>query len=258
MEQVVTLTPENLEEHLGDRKMGLIPRNYDTHPSGYCSVAPTFDPGLIIPENEWESRLKDQQQANASLYDLREANYSVLKSLDQNGKGLCWAFSTTKAMMYIRAVMNAPLEILSAWYVAGKIKNWRDEGGWGSASLDFVAKNGVPLMSMCPSYSRQYDTSEVRDNAALYKATEWWDGTESREQNKKIMISAFLLGLPPVLDLNWMGHSMCGCRLVSINPLVVDCDNSWGESSGTRGLYRLEGTKAVPDGLVIPRVSMGG
>jgi len=241
----------------GERKSrGLIPRNYDLYPPGYQSVAPVFADEMIIPENEWASRLRDQQQAGGGLDKLREENYSVLKSLDQDGLGLCWAFSTVKAMMYARARMNAAPVVLSAWYVAGRINGWRDRGGWGSASLKFVADHGVPEMKFCPAYKSSYDTAETRANAATHKATEWWDGTNSREQNKKIMVTAFLMGLAPVLDLNWMGHSMCGCRLVSVNPLVVDCDNSWGENSGNRGLYRLEGSKAIPDGLVTPRVTM--
>ena len=70
------------------------------------------------------------------------------------------------------------------------------------------------------------------------------------------MISAFLMGLPPVLDLNWLGHSMCGCRLVSIDPLVVDADNSWGpiNDKGEKGTYRLTGSQAIPDSIVVPRV----
>jgi hypothetical protein len=190
------------------------------------------------------------------MYDIRKANYDILKSLDQNGYGLCWAFSTTKAMMYLRVKMGAKPLILSAWWVAGKIKGWQDEGGWGAASLNFVAKNGVPEMSFCPGYSSKYDKPETRDNATLHKAVQWWDGTEDREQNKKIMISAFLMGYTPVLDFNWMGHSMCGCRLVSLDPLVVDCDNSWGTAQSEDGLYRLEGQHAIPDGIVVPRATL--
>ena len=56
------------------KSTGLVIRDYSSRPSGYHACAPTFDTALIIPENEWASRLKDQQQANASLWDIREAN----------------------------------------------------------------------------------------------------------------------------------------------------------------------------------------
>lgn len=235
---------------------GLKPRNYGTHPSGYQACAPTFDAGLVLPENEWSSRLADQVAARATMFDVRQANHDTLKSLDQDGLGLCWAFSTTKAMMYRRIVMGSAPLILSAWWVAGVIKGWRDQGGWGAESLERVAANGVPEMSFCPSYRSSYDTAATRANALLHKATEWWDGTDSRDQNRRIMISAFLMGLSPVLDYNWWSHSVCGCRLVSIDPLVIDIDNSWGSSAGDDGIFRLEGSKAIPDGLVIPRVTI--
>ena len=233
---------------------GLIPRNYGKHPSGYLASAPSFPDELLIPESEWASRLAAQQAAKSSLWDLREANYDTLRSLDQNGKGLCWAFSTVKAVMYLRAIMGEPAARLSAWWVAGKIKNWRDEGGWGSASLAHIVSEGVPEESFCPSYRPPTNNEACSENAKKHRVTEWWDGSESREQNRKIMVTCFLLGMPPVLDYNHMSHSMCGCRLVSVNPLVVDCDNSWGEGNN-RGLLRLEGSKAIPDGLVIPRVT---
>lgn len=253
------ITDDNLGDFLFEhqfRPRGLEPRDYAQNPSGCYSVAPTFDTGLVIPQNEWASRLKDQQDAKASLFDIRQDNYDTLKSLDQNPYGLCWAFSTTKAIMYTRILMGASPLVLSAWWVAGKIKGWRDQGGWGAASLQYVVQNGVPEMRLCPKYNSSYDTAETRANAALHKATEWWDGTNNRDQNMRIMVTAFLMGLPPVLDFNWWGHSVCGCRLVSLDPLTIDIDNSWGESMGDKGIYRLVGSKAIPDGIVVPRVSM--
>jgi hypothetical protein len=135
------------------------------------------------------------------------------------------------------------------------VKGWRDQGGWGSESLEKIRGEGVPPMDLCPAYSSRYDTPEVKAAAAANRVTEWWDGTDDRDTNRQIMVSCFLLGLPPVLDLDWMGHSMCGAELDSINPLRAFTDNSWGESAGEKGLYRLEGSKAIPDGLVIPRVA---
>ncbi len=194
--------------------------------------------------------------SKTSLWDLREAHYDTLKSLDQNGLGLCWAFSTTKACMYLRAIMGEPSVRLSAWWVAGKVKGWQDEGGFGAESLEEIARDGVPAESYCPSYKSSYDNAETRANAALHKAIEWYDGSDDRDKNRAIMISAFLLGLSPVLDLNCLGHSMAGCCLKSINPLEVWADNSWSDISqyGPKGIYTLKGSKAIPDAVVVPRV----
>ncbi len=239
---------------------GLITRDYRQHPPGCYSAAPVAPEDWIVPESEQEERLKEQQANQASLWDLREAHYDVLKSLDQDGLGLCWAFSSTKAVMYTRVVMNAAPERLSAWWVAGKVKSWQDQGGWGAESVQQLASGGAPLESLCPSYKRQYDTPAVAADAATRKVIEWYDGTEDRDQNRRIMISAFLLGLPPVLDFNHMSHSMCGCVLKSINPLVIWTDNSWADTSqfGPKGCYELKGSKAIPDGVVVPRISQPG
>lgn len=234
---------------------GLIPRNRDTHPSGCYAFAQPFPNELLIPESEWASRLAAQQAAKSSLLDLRDANYDVLRSYDQNGFGLCWAFSSTKAATYLRVLMNEPPLRLSAYYVAGRVKGWRDQGGWGAESLEFIVKNGVPAESYCTTYRSSNDTAEARANAALHKVTEWWDGADDRATMKKQLVTCLLLNIPCVVDLNWLSHSMACIAIESLNPFSVVFDNSWGDS-GDRGLYRASGEKAVPDGLVMPRVAI--
>ena len=88
------------------RATGLVPRNYATHPVGCYAFAPEFPASELVPESEWADRLAENRRTKSGLLDLREARYDVLRSLDQDGLGLCWAFSTTKAVMYLRAVMN--------------------------------------------------------------------------------------------------------------------------------------------------------
>lgn len=269
-EGIVEINDDNFDQYIdhtvdGEKKSrGLIPRNFSTHGPGCYSVAPVFSTAGLLPETEWASRLRDQQQAGTDLFVLREMYYDFLQSLDQDGFGYCWMFSTVKAMMYTMARAQGGLgtkDRLSAWMGASIVKNYRDEGGWGAESLEFVAKNGIATLEEWPqgaggSGARKYDTPEMRANAAKRKITEWWDGTESRSQNTKIMVTAFLLGLAPVLDFNWWSHSVCGCRLVSLDPLTIDIDNSWSPSAGTKGIYRLTGNKAIPDSIVVPRVRM--
>ena len=242
-------------QHIEDSgfKRGLIPRDFADRPEGYHAAMPSFPQELLIPEDEWPERLKQQQDAQASNYDLRNLYYDTLKSLDQDGLGLCWAFSSTKADMYARIRAGEPPLVLSPWYVAGKVKGWRDQGGSGDESAAFLASNGAPTMEKVPRYSSSYVNQDVVQDAAQHKITVWYDGTQSRDMNRKIMVSAFLLGGIPILDLNWLGHSMCGCRVVSLNPFVVDADNSWGEIGqfGEKGLYRLTGQHAIPDNVCV-------
>jgi hypothetical protein len=235
---------------------GLIPRPYSEFPSGCYAGAPTFSDALILPEEQWEERLKEQKATKSGQYDLRLRYPEYLKSLNQDGLGLCWNFSVTKAVKYLMAIAGKQVD-LSPWYIAGIINGWRDRGGWGAASLEKVTQIGIPELSLCPEYKKSYDTQNTRDNAAKHKVTEWWDGTESRDKNRAIMISCFLQCLPMALDYNHISHSMCSGFLESINPLVIYCDNSWSPSSGVlNGMMKLQGSKAIPDGIVVPRVPM--
>lgn len=234
---------------------GCIPRDYSVVPVGSMAFAPEFPASELIDQSEWADRLNENRKTRSGLLELREDNYEVLRSLDQNGKGLCWSFSSTKATMYVRALMGEPLVRLSAWWVAGKVVNWRDQGYWGAASLAQIVKEGVPVESLCPSYSSRYDTQETRADAAKRKVTEWWDGSEDPREAQKQLVSMLLKRIPCVVDLNDMGHSMCAIDIKSLNPITIVYDNSWGDQ-GDKGLYYGTGARARPDGLVIPRVAM--
>lgn len=235
---------------------GLIPRDYEQFPSGYMESAPSAPDDWLVPEDEWDERLADQQANKASMWDLREDNYDILRSLNQGSYKLCWAFSTTKVCMYIEAIMGTPI-ILSPWYMAGISNGWRNQGGWGAQSLASAAKVGTVPMEFCPQFSSGYDTAANRSLAGKRKVIEWFDGSQDTSRNRAMAISAFLLGPPPVLDFNALAHSMAGCRLVALKPrLIIDCDNSWSstEQHGAKGTYRLVEPKI--NGIVVPRIIM--
>ncbi len=234
---------------------GLIPRNYSKHPVGSYEGSVPFPESELIPENEWADRLAQNRAEKSGLLDLRETYYEYLKSLDQDGLGLCWNFSTTKNLYYARKVANLPDVFLSPWYVAGKINGWRDQGGWGAASMDYAIKTGLPSLDKCPSYDRKYDTPEAAADCALHKVTEWWDGSDDPRMAQRQLVSMLLKKISCVVDLNDMGHSMNAIDIKSLNPLQIVYDNSWAESGGNKGLYIGQGARAMPDGLVIGRVT---
>jgi len=237
----------------GEQKShGLIPRDYSTHPEGCFAWAEPFPDSLLVPEDEIDGRLQEMKGMKASLLDLRELYYGTLKSLDQDGKGLCWAFSSTKATMYLfHKMMNAPM-VLSAWWVAGKVKHWADQGGWGGESINQIATAGAPLMSFCPGYQSSYDNAACQENAALHKIVKWYEGSQDKDKAFHQQASAHCLGLPCVGDYNFLSHSMCIAWTDSYKSPQAQCDNSWGENAGNKGLYQLQGNKAKPDGLWIP------
>lgn len=239
------------------RSRGLRPRNYGSHPVGYLGeMARPFNMP-IIPTGERQARLDALIAAKAQLSNRRMKgnNGQPIPSRDQNGKGYCWAHSSVSAMLAARAMMGEPYADLSAYAVACIIKGYRDEGGWGAESLEFIAERGVPTAQFWPqqSMSRTNDNTNTWANAALHKYTDWMDGTPRSVDQ---LVTCLLNNIPVVCDFNWWSHSVCALDLVSLSPLRIRIWNSWGDSWSDNGMGILEGNKAIPDGMVMPTVAL--
>lgn len=234
---------------------GYVPRNYRTHPPQM------FDPPSelkVYPRSEWSDRIKQKTQEKSWLTDLR-----TWPSLDQNGNGFCWAYSTTSCVMLNRSLMNQPYVRLSAHAVACKIKNFRDEGGWCGLSAKFQREQGCPSVEFWAekSMSRSHDRPETWANAALHKVSEEWvDLTRDVwDQNLSfdIVATCLLNNVPVAVDFNHWSHSVCGIELVEVEPgsFGLKILNSWTDGWGERGTGILRGSKAIPDGAVAIRVA---
>lgn len=242
----------------GERKgMGLVPRDYQIDPPEM--FAPPSEIALI-PRSEWSERIKEQEATKSRLSDLR-----TWVSLDQNGQGFCWAYSTTAAVMLLRSASNQPHLRLSAHAIACKVKGFKDEGGWCGLSAKFLRETGVPTVEQWPekSMARSNDRPEVWANAALHKVTEdWVDLTRAvYDQNLTFeMVATLLLSrVPCALDFNHWGHSVCGMDLVEVEPgsFGIRILNSWTDAWGDRGTGVLRGGKEIPNGAVALRVTPG-
>lgn len=237
---------------------GLRPRSFDVHPVGCYSFARPFDLPLI-PEGEWQARLDAQIAAKAQLSDVRNRsgpNGGPIPSRDQNGKGYCWAHSSTSAALIVNAIAGNPFADFSAYAVACIIKGYRDQGGWGAESLEWIAANGLPTSKTWPqqSMARSNDNQAMRAEAAKHKFTEWMDLADGGSLLKQQLITCLLLGIPVVSDFNWWSHSVLTIDLVSINPFKTRIWNSWGDSWSSNGTGILEGSKALPNGALAARV----
>jgi hypothetical protein len=220
---------------------GCIPRPYESFPLGCYPQAKPFDLPLI-PQSEWQARLDAQIEAKAQLSDVRNRGNggAPVPSRDQDGKGYCWAHSSTSAALIVRAVAGEPYADLSAYAVACVIKGYR-------------AERGIPTSQFWPqqSMSRANDKPETWANAAQHKFTEWMD---LEPRNKAQLVTCLLSGIPVVIDLNWWGHSVCALDLVSLSPFRTRIWNSWGDTWSENGTGILEGQRAIPDGQIAPRV----
>ena len=237
------------------RGHGLVPRDYATHPKEM--FAPVSDLKLIDP-SEYDERIALQEKEESSLEHL-----CTWESLDQNGQGYCWAYSSTGCVMALRSIMNLPPLRLSAHAVAWKIKGGRDEGGWCGLSAKFIKETGVPSVELWPekSMSRSNDRPETWTNAKLHLVTEDWQdiGGSLYDQNLSLrqLDTCLLLNIPVATDFNWWGHSVMMGRLVKVESGSYGraIRNSWSQSWGKKGWSILRGNKAIPDSSIALRVT---
>lgn len=177
-----------------------------------------------------------------------------------NGVGVhnCWCHSGTSATLLVRALNNQPFKSLSAFMVGCLIKNYRDQGGWGPAGLEFMVEHGIPEEKYWPqrSMSRSNDTPEMRANAKRHRVQEWMD-LDPRNM-KAQLVTCLLNNIPVVSDFNWWGHSVCTVDLVSLNPFRTRIWNSWSDNWSEAGMGILEGSKAIPSDAIAPRVVIAG
>src|SRR6266436_691044 len=255
-------TPIELHSHVGPdgllRAKGCIPRDWDKHPQGCLAAASAFDLP-IIPEADWDALIAEQEAQQSSLQHIRNKggpNGGMIPSRDQNGKGYCWAHSTTSATLLGRAAPGEMYVDLSAYAIACIIKGYRDEGGNGIDSVQFMADRGIPTSQFWPqqSMSRANDNPQTWANAALHKMLVWRDCSQDRATRRLQVGTALLLNLPVIGDYDWWSHSVCPCRLMSRSKVRIW--NSWGDSWSDSGMGDLDQSKAWPDAAWVAVLEM--
>lgn len=242
---------------------GLVPRDYSKYPAEM--FAPPADMP-IIPRSEWDARINEQEERQSSLEHYRNAglNGRPVPSLDQDGQGYCWAYSTTACVMLARMVANQPYVRLSAHAIGCKVKGFRDEGGWCGLSAKFHREVGCPSVEFWKekSMARSNDRAETWANAAKHKVTEdWVDLTRAvHSQNLAVeqIASCLLTNNPCALDYDEMAHSMCGFRWTRVEAGVYAPKvwNSWTDGWGNNGTGIINRRWTV-DGAVCLRVTGG-
>lgn len=249
---------------------GYAERDYREHPVEMFA-GPSQIP--LIPRNEWDARIEEQEREQSSLEHLRdrELGGQPFPSYDQNGEGYCWSYSVGGAVTLSRFANHQPTVRLSCHAVACVIKQFRDEGGWCGLSAQFARgqdpkhpdKAGYPTVEHWPekSMSRAHNTAATWANAKQHAITEdfvdltrpVWGQNLTFDQ----VATCLLLNLPCALDYNWWRHSVAGMRLVRVeaDSYGIKIWNSWTDRWGNRGTSVLRGNRAVPDGAICVRVT---
>lgn len=223
----------------------------------------------LIPRSEWSARIKERKRLKSGLRDVRDTGNggSPIPSLDQGQVGYCWAHSVTNTVQLQRAAVNQPYVPLSAYAIAATIKKGRDEGGWCGLSAEFARDKGIPSQALWPQGDRNYrahDTAEVWADAARHRITEDWVDLTSQVYDQTLtfdqLVTCLLTNVPVAVDFNWWSHSVCAVDVdeVSSGSFGIWIWNSWGDGWGQNGMGLLQGQRAIPDGAVATRVSIGG
>jgi hypothetical protein len=217
-----------------------------------------------VPQSDWEAFYKQQEDTESSLKHIRMRsgpNGGHIPSLDQNGQGYCWAYSTTATVMFARAAAGKPYARLSAHAIGCLVKSYRDEGGWCGLSAKKIREMGVPTTKTWPekSMSRSNDTDAMRAEAAGNRIiSDWVDLTKAvYDQNltRGQLASALFQNNPCAVDFDWWGHSVTALQWVLIEAgswglLIL---NSWTDGWGEKGMQVLRGNKMVPMGAISTR-----
>ncbi len=237
----------------GQNGRGRIERDYATQPLGFMSCAPAYALPLI-PRSEWDERIRDLERAQARIPDICDA--MGLKVKNQASTNYCWINAPVHCLEIIRVVQGQDYVELSPASVGAKIKNFRNEGGWGTEGLRYLVDHGAVPSSLWPNNAieRRYDTPEADQQRRRFQVDEWDDLPTSFDA----VADRVLNGFPVAIGLNWWGHEVTAVALVKLDGAGrygMMIDNSWGTGWGQNGRSVLSESKATPDDAVAPRLA---
>jgi len=256
---------------------GYIPRDYEAEPLGSGVGAKELPQALLDmypDEKVWKERFKELEAKGQDIPSILQRSFDagVWRGLNQNPTNYCWCYAVVHAVMIQRLLNGEPFFRLSPYSVACIVKNFANNGGWGSQACDQIVKEGIateefwpmekPGMSSSERSSanmsairngRQYLASS-RANAAMKKCTEYNDVPARSIAHK---MAALCVPLPVASGYNRIGHERCtiGGVVLSNGGLgYVDLDSYTG--SGAPDLKVVANSFGAGEDMVIPRVGL--
>jgi hypothetical protein len=219
-----------------------------------ADVSIPFPAELLIPEHEWQARIEEMEERKSRTSDL--IDQAGVPVLNQQQTNFCWAFAPTMCLMITHAIQNQPLVVLSPASVACPITGFKNRGGYGGDSLEYIIEHGIVPASQWPqtAIDRKYLTEANKQAALLNRATEWWS---LRPRNVQEQISCLLRRIPLSTGLNYWGHQVCDVDPVWVNGKIgVRFRNSWGSEWGQNGYGIRQGNKMPGDDMTCIRVAV--
>lgn len=216
-----------------ERRRGLVPRNYQSHPVGGYTSIPSYKAVQfeLVSESDFPGILRELNAAKALMSHQRRRGMGgrPIPSRDQDGVGYCWQHSPVSVMLMIRARDGQPYVDFSAFGPACRGKNFRDQGGWGAEGVDNLIRWGCPSSATWAqkSMNRSNDNDASRAEALLYRIDEGWIDLETPQYDRNLtwrqIQTCTARGWPWVSDHNWWGHSVGGMEVVEGKSLYEQC-----------------------------------
>jgi hypothetical protein len=254
---------------------GYIPRDYELQPLGSGLGAKTTPQAILDAypdEKVWKERFRELEAKKLDLPSVLQRAFAKGEwiGLNQAPTNYCWCYGVIHAIMIQRLLAGEPFHRLSPYSVACIVKNYANNGGWGSQALAQTVKEGVateefwpmerPGMSSSARQSanmnairngRQYHAGS-RENAALHKVLEYDDLPQRSWAHK---MAYMCVPLPVASGYNRIGHERCtiaGVVLSNGGLGAVDLDSYTGDGSPDLKVY-AESFGSGED-MVVPRV----
>lgn len=253
----------------GVSESGFISRDLIENPFGCYEGSSSFPSELLYDEKQIKEIIEEQERNQTSLKHIIDRAPPLW--LNQSPTNYCWCYAVVHGVMIVRLVAGYPLERLSPYSAACIIKNFKNNGGWGSQALTHIVKYGVasekfwpmetPEMSSGQRESanmnairngRQYLESS-RADAARHVVTEFY---ELRPRNWLEKLSCLVRRMPVPSGYNWMGHEMCSIRAVILPNGQLGCEDM--DHYGSKGKYNsriMTQSRGTADDQVVPLVS---
>lgn len=243
-----------------NRVCGRIPRDYsvDGFGSGAHSIEWDREPFTL---DEIKDRINEAEKAGED--NITRNKDAGLGPKDQDGISYCWVNAPCWLVEATRVKQGNPHVSLSPASVGAPIKNYQNQGGWGTQACEYGAEHGFVPSSMWGdnAIDRKLDTPESREIRKYFKIEEYYDLPNKRDPlHIRILCTCLLVYGPVGVGLDWWGHEV-SVEWVTMKggKLVFPSMNSWGDNYGDGGRFVLSEEKVkASDAVCIRAVTSSG
>lgn len=222
------------------------PRNYATHPVGSIPGMPELAVYGVkpIPRSEWPSRIQALKNAGAGLMPLTYDD----ESYDQKQTNYCWCNCVAQSMSIALRVQNRPFYRLSSASIGGPITGFSNVGGWPAEALKFAIETGAVNEAYWPNTAISASYLNKPEVKADYPKNRVAVAVADLGTDFDQIVTCVLLGAPCPVAYNWWSHAVTAVGVdIENGEYFLILRNSWGNSYGDRGFFKLPKAKQNPN-----------